>query len=271
MIRYALAALLVFGFAQSCLGDPMLDALVGAYPDFIAGYDAKYLNLKDGARLTISDGKGAKSFEQLLETPDIKDQFAIPYPLGITFKKPMQNEDPGRIRNELFFQKMYGNCRNGDVAKHLKAVTWLPHNGGGIVMVTTVNGVDVKLAAVARELEALPPALTKYLVPSSGTYNCRAIAGTDRLSMHAYGAAIDINATFGDYWRWAKTDANERNWRNRIPLEIVDIFERHGFIWGGKWYHYDTLHFEYRPEIIAYAMQIKRSGGVDQSNPTNKK
>jgi hypothetical protein len=32
--------------------------------------------------------------------------------------------------------------------------------------------------------------------------------------------------------------------------EIVDIFERHGFIWGGKWYHFDTMHFEYRPELL---------------------
>ena len=28
------------------------------------------------------------------------------------------------------------------------------------------------------------------------------------------------------------------------------IFERHGFIWGGKWHHYDTMHFEYRPELL---------------------
>ena len=39
-------------------------------------------------------------------------------------------------------------------------------------------------------------------------------------------------------------------YRNRMPKEIVDIFERHGFIWGGKWYHYDTMHFEYRPELL---------------------
>ena len=31
----------------------------------------------------------------------------------------------------------------------------------------------------------------------------------------------------------------------------VGLSEKHGFIWGGKWYHYDTMHFEYRPEIIA--------------------
>ena len=46
--------------------------------------------------------------------------------------------------------------------------------------------------------------MTKYLVPSAGTYNCRTIAGTDRRSMHAYGAAIDINTKFTDYWLWAK-------------------------------------------------------------------
>jgi hypothetical protein len=30
----------------------------------------------------------------------------------------------------------------------------------------------------------------------------------------------------------------------------VEVFERHGFIWGGKWNHYDTMHFEYRPELL---------------------
>ena len=40
-------------------------------------------------------------------------------------------------------------------------------------------------------------------------------------------------------------------YRNRIPWEIVEVFEKHGFVWDGKWYHFDTMHFEYRPEIIA--------------------
>jgi D-alanyl-D-alanine carboxypeptidase len=35
--------------------------------------------------------------------------------------------------------------------------------------------------------------------------------------------------------------------------EIVRIFEAHGFIRRGKWYHYDTMHFEYRPELIGAA------------------
>lgn len=35
--------------------------------------------------------------------------------------------------------------------------------------------------------------------------------------------------------------------------KIVEVFEKHGFIWVGSWYHFDTIHFEYRPELINYA------------------
>ncbi|WP_265937085.1 M15 family metallopeptidase [Aliarcobacter butzleri] len=28
------------------------------------------------------------------------------------------------------------------------------------------------------------------------------------------------------------------------------MFEKYGFIWGGRWYHFDTMHFEYRPELL---------------------
>ena len=34
-------------------------------------------------------------------------------------------------------------------------------------------------------------------------------------------------------------------------MGIVHIFEKHGFIWGGRWLHYDTMHFEFRPEFYA--------------------
>ena len=66
----------------------------------------------------------------------------------------------------------------------------------------------------------------------SGIYNCRPVAETNRLSVHAFGAAVDINAKFGDYWLWAKRPDGVIVWRNRIPEKIVEIFERHGFIWA---------------------------------------
>jgi hypothetical protein len=61
---------------------------------------------------------------------------------------------------------------------------------------------------------------------------------SNRLSVHAYGVATDLATKFGDYWLWSKGEDGKITWRNRIPLEIVDIFERTGFIWGGKWYHF---------------------------------
>ena len=68
--------------AVPAAADPAIDALVAAYPDFLAGSEGNVLIWKDGTRMPISDGRTGKSFEQLLDHPDIKDQFAIPYPLG---------------------------------------------------------------------------------------------------------------------------------------------------------------------------------------------
>jgi len=39
-------------------------------------------------------------------------------------------------------------------------------------------------------------------------------------------------------------------YHNSMAAEVIQAFERHGFIWGGRWYHYDTMHFEYRPELL---------------------
>ena len=89
------------------------------------------------------------------------------------------------------------------------------------------------------------------LNPVAGTYACRVIAGTERRSTHGYGIAIDLALKHAHYWRWSKPDATGvYSWRNDIPEEIVRVFEKHGFIWGGRWYHYDTMHFEYRPELL---------------------
>jgi len=247
-MRVLLAAFL-FTSTLPAHADAILSALVASYPDHLSSHDDNTIVWHNGARMPVSDGRADKSFEQRLARPDIRDQFALAYPLGTDIKIPSRNEDPGRFRNEAFFNAMYGDCRKGEVTKHLRRVAWLPRHGGGTVMVTAVNGVAGKVAAISRELEARPD-LLQYVSPSAGSYSCRGIAGTRRLSFHSYGAALDINLRFADYWLW-KPEKDQPRWRNRIPPAIVEIFERHGFIWGGKWYHFDTMHFEYRPELIA--------------------
>jgi hypothetical protein len=58
------------------------------------------------------------------------------------------------------------------------------------------------------------------------------------------------------YWNWEKNKGNE-DWmliplseRWMPPKRVIDIFEKEGFIWGGKWTVWDNMHFEYRPELI---------------------
>ncbi len=226
-------------------GDDPAGLLAKAYPGFIKGQQGNDLVWGDGTKMPIEDGR-TKSFDQLLDEPDIQDQFTWRYPTGsASYAPPAFNYDPGRVRYEPLFKKMYGTDA-GAVQRNLVPVKWLPKTVNARVMISRVNDVDKRLAAVSKELDELPPELKKYAYPTAGTFNWRPIAGTQRLSTHSFGTAIDLNTQYTDYWKWDKKMA----YKNQIPKEIVEIFEKHGFIWGGKWYHYDTMHFEYRPELL---------------------
>lgn len=227
--------------------DRHLQRLVGAYRDSVQSFDREFLYLKSGAKFRISDGRTKKTFEQLLEEPDVDDMFFAVYARASPLQPPARNADPGRVRFEPLFVAMYGDCYRGDVTKRLRTIAWLPRHGGGTVSVTTVNGVDKALERVSSDLDNLPDEFVKYLKPSAGTYACRSVAGSRVRSMHAYGAAIDLNTRYAHYWRWS---GGPSRWQNRYPKTVVDIFEKHGFIWGGRWYHFDTMHFEYRPELL---------------------
>jgi hypothetical protein len=224
--------------------------LISAYPDFLDRQDGNALVWRDGKRMTLDDLRGPKEPANRIEAPDLKDMLTQPYPLGLA-PPPAFQSDPGRARNNEFFVAMYGDCLRGGTRADLMQVKWLPRKWGKTVEVTRINGVDKRLAAVSAELDALPSRFDTYLFPPGGGFNCRPIAGTDRVSPHGFGIAIDIAIKHTDYWHWTKPDRDGRYpYRNRIPAEIVAIFEKHGFIWGGKWYHYDTMHFEYRPELL---------------------
>lgn len=256
-----LAALAASSVSAGEADTPLLDALIAAYPDFLSAHDGANVVWRDGTIMPFARGQavetdpsllGPREIEARFAAPDLRDMFLWRYPADAPGKAPSDGADPGRIRVASFFARMYGDCARGEVERNLISVPWLPRKKGGNLRVTRVNGVADKLAAVSVALDALPARYDAYLKPSAGAYNCRAIAGTERASAHGYGIAIDLAAGPAHYWRWARPGKDGRYaWRNSLPSEIVEIFEKHGFIWGGRWTHYDTMHFEYRPEILA--------------------
>ncbi len=224
-----------------------VEDLVRAYPGRLSGFDGTNLIWRDGTRMPVGPVAAGPSAEEAAARLDPRPACA-PLSGGRAALPPP--DDPGRVRNQAFFDKMYGDCRAGQVAPKLVRIVWLPKSWGHAYRSPRSTAWTGSWTAVSRELDELPAQFKQYLHPIGGTYNCRAVAGTGQTSMHSWGAAIDINTAYSDYWRWSRS-GGDGVYRNRIPAEIVAVFERHGFIWGGRWAHFDTMHFEYRPELLA--------------------
>lgn len=249
------------GSKASSLTENLL-RLQKAYPGWIQSASTKEIVWYDGTHMAL-DEDPHKTAQDKLETPSLLDQInQNRYQPGMPLTDP--TTDAGRIRYSPFFQKMYGETE-AVVESKLVTIYWMPaiFLNQYPLHVTTVNGVHQKLMQISHHLESLVehhPEYLPYLENPGGTFIWRMIANTNRLSLHSFGMTIDINATLSDYWQKPLPDtekpsheATPTTYQNQIPWDIVKIFERQGFIWGGKWQHFDTMHFEYRPELMPAA------------------
>ncbi|MCX7948885.1 MAG: M15 family metallopeptidase [Treponemataceae bacterium] len=116
--------------------------------------------------------------------------------------------------------------------------------------------IDTKVRSLAKTNQKVTTFLST--VGTIGGYNWREIRGTQRMSFHSWGLAIDIQPKrLGGkviYWGWEQEKNPDwmlvpQSERWAPPAEIIQLFEQEGFIWGGKWDLYDQMHFEYRPEL----------------------
>lgn len=226
-------------------------ALMKAYPDFVIGFEDNHVIFADSTRMVWDDGR-EKDFQKKLDDPDLEDMYSCVYPLD-SLKEPAYLEDPGRFRTDAFFRKMYGNSP-AEVTKNMRTVKWFDKT----VKFTTINGAADSLEAVCADLE---PYKAKYAAFLDGpmSYNWREVRGANRLSAHSFGMALDIGVPQSNYWKWTDPKAGELDhvkYKNRFPAEIIYAFERHGFISGVRWYHYDTMHFEFRPDLIEYSRNL---------------
>lgn len=85
---------------------------------------------------------------------------------------------------------------------------------------------------------------------NTSAFNYRVIMGTDRLSNHSFGEAIDINPLLNPYFaRDGKVYPEGAVYDTRIPgtvtSGVVELFTSYGWTWGGHWESVkDYQHFE---------------------------
>jgi len=238
-----------------------LAVLRAAYPGAFRGLERDAagrldLVLADGARIAYDDGR-ARTPQEALDAPDVRTMLAQTYPLGpvdASSANPAPHFDPGRSRVAALFQALYG-ANKAAVRANCRKVGF----DGHAASFQTRFGAAAALARVWERIAAqLPqhPEWKEVLRPFGGTFCWRVIAGTHRLSAHSFGAAIDLNPEL-PYWRTEDEPASVPQRRRDFPPELLAAFEAEGFIWGGKWAHFDLMHFEYRPEILLKARVLR--------------
>lgn len=99
--------------------------------------------------------------------------------------------------------------------------------------VTCHKVIIPQLRAALSEIQAQGLAGKIHPDEYAGCYYPRFIANTNKLSLHAFGIALDINVP-----------GNQRGTVGEIDRGVVAIFEKWGFTWGGRWSWTDPMHFE---------------------------
>lgn len=160
--------------------------------------------------------------------------------------------------NIEFYDALYDGKTRNAMESHIITVTFL---GKTVSVHEDITGklrlVEQDITAAAQTNQEVQTFIDNLL--SVEGYNWREIADSQSRSNHSWGIAVDILPVgWGQknlYWNWISYWNDEwmlipldRRWTP--PKAVVDIFESHGFIWGGKWALWDNMHFEYRPELL---------------------
>ncbi|MEK7355530.1 MAG: M15 family metallopeptidase [Bdellovibrionota bacterium] len=240
-------------------------------------YDGRTFTFNAGGvkkSIACSDGRQLGFFDRV-DDMDVSSIFLFSYLEGSSpLPEIRMHYDSGRLRVEELLKQIYGHSESAARTQLVKVKIL-----GQTVPFSKSLGAAKALTKVNAELTQLmkaDPAVKKFLEPfTSGkeeiyTFFWRVVAGTNRLSAHSFGIGIDLLTNVGpQYWLWderadhpERAKQGEQAYRNIhfIPkgppvwnMKVVDVLERNGFIWGGKWNHYDSMHFEYRPELTTTA------------------
>lgn len=241
--------------------------LMLAYPEYINTIEKNennniFILMKDGRKILYDDGK-SKLPEDKFVNPDLQDVLEEQYPLESINKVMDDNRDPGRVRHYGLLGSVYGDSRESIERNLIYIDTYY-----GSIMFNKSNDAAINLKRALDEVGNISKTISNinnFVTPLSGTYNYRVIQDTGLLSPHSYGIAIDLNRNDSDYWKWVSKEKGDMRIAS-YPKELVKIFEKYGFVWGGKWSHFDILHFEYKPEVVLKAKYFGDSNSEENKN-----
>jgi hypothetical protein len=161
-------------------------------------------------------------------------------------------------RSQHFYDALWRIHNKEESWERVKQINFLGH--AVVVHYSILKELSLVEERIMKEARA-SSAVRQWVdsLKSVDGWSWRNIADSQSRSFHSYGVAIDIlpKSTGGlaTYWLW--TAQNNPEWWNvpyskryHPPNEVIRAFESFGFVWGGKWMVYDTMHFEYRPEIL---------------------
>ena len=162
--------------------------------------------------------------------------------------------------NNKFLDTLYDGTTERNMIKHISTVSILGHRVRVHDYVyEPLSNVSMEVKLIAQTNKEVDEFLDSLKIVSG--YVWKIISKSASRSYHSYGVAFDTlpKKNYGKQIYWVWTRVNNKAWyavpydkRWHPPKEVVKVFEKYGFIWGGKWHNYDTIHFEYRPELIIY-------------------
>ncbi len=276
-------------FCNDITNEKVLDIFIKSYPDlsFTTGFDKSKNTAKVTVQMNDTLNNGhilSKDFYlaegKLLSSDGLWDKenfwpMLYDYPKKLLDPADFTREQKERMKiigsdesrknsagsPQFFFDFIYSAESEQVITKHIKSIyffgkTTRVHER----IVPALKRVDSKVQSLARTDKEV--ALFLQSLKSCDAFYWRRIRGTNRMSFHSYGIAIDlIPRSYGGkyvFWSWTK-DQRPDDWmlvplsrRWMPPQSVIDAFESEGFIWGGKWGVWDNMHFEYHPELLMF-------------------
>jgi hypothetical protein len=174
------------------------------------------------------------------------------------FRNYSNRSQPSLMRSNFFLDELWQASTRAETERRIVNITFLGKATKVHKEIQQKLAVIEGLILAAAKTDSSIQAWINSLGPVEG-YGWRNIAISQTRSYHAYGLAVDLlpKALGGKQTYWLWTSQFRDDWYNvpyteryHPPEMVIKTFEANGFVWGGKWMMFDTMHFEYRPEVL---------------------